>query len=55
MSASLSSRRPRSKVEPEITARRTGVLGAVDVYTRENAITVTLSHIVDAPKDLRFT
>lgn len=41
------------KVEPEITRRWTGRLGAVDVYTRENAITVALSQIVDAPKNLR--
>lgn len=29
-----------------------GRLGAVDVFTRENALIVALSHIVDAPRDL---
>lgn len=29
-----------------------GRLGAVDVFTRENALTVALSQIVDAPRDI---
>ncbi|MFF3934986.1 MBL fold metallo-hydrolase [Streptomyces phaeofaciens] len=40
------------KVEPVIHRKWLGRLGAVDVFTRENALTVALSHIVDAPQDL---
>ncbi|WP_406000974.1 MBL fold metallo-hydrolase [Streptomyces sp. NBC_00829] len=40
------------KVEPVIHRKWLGRLGAVDVFTRENALTVALSQIVDAPRDL---
>lgn len=40
------------KVEPVMYRKWLGRLGAVDVFTRENALTVALSHIVDAPRDL---
>jgi glyoxylase-like metal-dependent hydrolase (beta-lactamase superfamily II) len=40
------------KVEPVIYRKWLHRLGAVDVFTRENAITVALSHVVDAPRDL---
>ncbi|MFH0179792.1 MBL fold metallo-hydrolase [Streptomyces cacaoi] len=40
------------KVEPVIYRKWLGRLGAVDVFTRENALTVALSQIVDAPRDL---
>lgn len=40
------------KAEPVMHRKRLGRLGAVDVFTRENALTVALSHIVDAPRDL---
>lgn len=40
------------KVEPVIYRKWLHRLGAVDVFTRENAITIALSHVVDAPKDL---
>ncbi|MEU1407460.1 MBL fold metallo-hydrolase [Streptomyces sp. NPDC005728] len=39
------------KVEPVIYRKWLGRLGAVDVFTRENALTVALSQIVDAPRD----
>ncbi|GAA0598206.1 MBL fold metallo-hydrolase [Kribbella sandramycini] len=40
------------KVEPIIQRKWLSRLGAVDVFTRENIITVALSHVVDAPRDL---
>ncbi|MFC8244107.1 hypothetical protein [Streptomyces chartreusis] len=40
------------KAEPVMHRKWLGRLGAVDVFTRENALTVALSHIVDAPRDL---
>ncbi|WP_185932907.1 MBL fold metallo-hydrolase [Streptomyces sp. WAC 01325] len=40
------------KVEPVMYRKWLGRLGAVDVFTRENALIVALSHIVDAPRDL---
>ncbi|MFE5812965.1 MBL fold metallo-hydrolase [Streptomyces sp. NPDC056479] len=40
------------QVEPVILRKWLGRLGAVDVFTRENALTVALSQIVDTPHDL---
>ena len=39
-------------VEPEIIARWADKLGGVDVFTRDNAITIAVSLLLDAPKDL---
>jgi hypothetical protein len=44
-----------AKAEPEIRQRWLGKLAAVDVFTTENITTMALSHIVDAPHDIRPT
>ncbi|MFF3454097.1 hypothetical protein ACFYXH_07145 [Streptomyces sp. NPDC002730] len=41
-----------TKEDIDISREWLGRLGAVDVFTRENALTVALSQIVDAPRDI---
>jgi glyoxylase-like metal-dependent hydrolase (beta-lactamase superfamily II) len=41
------------RVEPEMVARWGGRLAGVDVFTRDNAITIAVSLLLDAPRDVR--
>jgi glyoxylase-like metal-dependent hydrolase (beta-lactamase superfamily II) len=41
------------RVEPEMIQRWGGKLAGVDVFTRDNATTIAISLLLDAPKDIR--
>ncbi|MBB5889800.1 hypothetical protein ACFFS4_36045 [Kutzneria kofuensis] len=40
------------QVEPEIVQRWADKLGGVDVFTRDNVVTIAVSLLLDAPKDI---
>lgn len=39
-------------VEPEIISRWAATLGGGDIFTRDNVITIAVSLLLDAPKDI---
>ncbi|EWM11938.1 MBL fold metallo-hydrolase [Kutzneria sp. 744] len=39
-------------VEPEIISRWSATLGGVDVFTRDNVVTIAVSLLLDAPRDI---